>query len=466
MPKKRWRKWLGLTVLALAVLGPPLAFGISNLLLMSPKGRSFAAERIRRTIQLETSVQGCTWSPWNGFTVYGLLIKQPAPLSKAITAPMLAAESIRIHPDWRALLGRRLVIRGVDIRKPDLAVAIELLSQIPSAPVDPTVAAKPPDLAVVEQPNGVNPAAPGIVPAPPQPQIPQVDPALAAKPGTTTPQVPVVVTDPTVWVTFTDARLSIVSAMSKKPLYRISHIHGGLPVSGKSAGSELLLDGISVWGKPLPSAVKIPVKWQSPVMTIGVIDAGVLGIDCKLEAKIGLTPGIPFLIGGVLPKQENKEIVLAETLRAKLGSIAGQGRFQGLLLAPGSWQGQWIFETLSIDAEYGGNKAFFHRGQGLVMFQGGVLRCLDTRLIGDDISLLGNGMALSDGRFAANLRIVAAPESLEQIALRTQTDSSPPQLTPLSTPQRAALDMRVFGFPGKVFYQPHHAAKAISILVR
>ncbi len=457
---KRWRKWLGLAVLALAVLGPPLVFGISNLLLMSPKGRSFMAARIQRTIQLETSLQGCTWSPWNGFTVYGLLIKQPAPLGNAISTPMLSAESIRIHPDWHAMLDKRLVIRGIDMRKPDLAVAIELLSQIPNAPMEPPVAVNPPDLAVVEQPTGEIPTPPNIVPAP---QIPQATPAHPSKPEATPPRAPVIVTDPTVWVTFTDARLSIVSAVSKEPLYRISSINGGLPMGGKNAGSALVLDGISVLGNAIPSPVKIPVKWQSPVLALGVIDAGIFGIDCKLEAKIGLTPGIPFLIGGVLPKQDDREIVLAELLRAKLGSIAGQGRFQGHILAPGSWQGQWIFQTLSIDAEYAGNKALFSHGQGLVMFQHGVLRCFDARLIGDDVSLLGNAMALSDGRFAANLRIVAAPESLAAISKRTQTDPSPPQLTPLSTPQRAALDMRTFGFPGRVYYQANPAAKPVLI---
>jgi hypothetical protein len=208
--------------------------------------------------------------------------------------------------------------------------------------------------------------------------------------------------------------------------------------------------------------VNVPVKWQTPVLSLGVIDAGILGIDCKLEAKIGITPGLPFLMGGVIPKQEGREIVLSNAIRAKIGSIAGQGLFQGHALAPGSWQGQCLVQTLLVDAEFAGNKASFNHGQGLVVFQQGVLRCLDARLIGDDVSLLGNGMALSDGRFATHLRIVAAPENLAAISSRVQTDS-PLQLTPLSTPQRAALDMRVFGFPGKVFYQANPAAKPVLI---
>jgi hypothetical protein len=115
-----------------------------------------------------------------------------------------------------------------------------------------------------------------------------------------------------------------------------------------------------------------------------------------------------------------------------------------------------------IDAVFAGNKASFNQGQALIVFQQGILRCIDARLVGDDLSLLGNGMALGDGRFAGHLRIVAAPESLAAIAKRIQNDS-PLQLTPLSTPQRAALDMRAFGFPGRVFYQANPAAKPVRL---
>lgn len=464
MLKRRRIKWLGFSVLAIAILGPPLAFGISNLLLMSPWGRSFVAVRIQRAVRLDNSVQGCTWSPWNGFTVYGLLIQQPERLRKATPTPILSAESIRIHPDWRALLEKRIRIRGIEVRKPELTLAIELLSQIQdTTPVEPTAAAQPPDLALAEQPGGVPPATPSVVPAPPRNEIPQSEAALAAKPESTPTRAAVAVTEPTVWVTFTDAKASIVSAMSKEPLYRISRINGGLPIGGDNSRSGLLLEGISVLGNSIPDTMRIPIEWKAPVLGIGAFDTRVLGIDCKLEAKIGLTTGFPFLAGGVLPKQDGREIVVSEAIRAKLGSVVGQSRCEGFLLAPGSWQGKLMLQALYVDAEYLGSKAFFSHGQGLVVFQRGVLRCLDARLVGEDVSLLGNGMALSDGRFAANLRIVAAPDSLAAISARTKSDSSPTKLTPLSTPQRAALDMRTFGFHGRVYYQADPAAKPVLL---
>jgi hypothetical protein len=97
------------------------------------------------------------------------------------------------------------------------------------------------------------------------------------------------------------------------------------------------------------------------------------------------------------------------------------------------------------------------------MFHGGTLRCLDARLVGEETSLLGNAMLLSDGRFAGIARIVAAPESLVAISKFTHPDGTAPQLTSLSTPQRAALDMRIFGSPGNVFFQPNPAAAPIPL---
>jgi hypothetical protein len=66
------------------------------------------------------------------------------------------------------------------------------------------------------------------------------------------------------------------------------------------------------------------------------------------------------------------------------------------------------------------------------------------RLIGDDLSILANAAVIAGGRAAAAIRFVAHPGTLVHLAQRLQPDLNPP-LTPLSTPQRAALDLRAFG---------------------
>jgi len=88
---------------------------------------------------------------------------------------------------------------------------------------------------------------------------------------------------------------------------------------------------------------------------------------------------------------------------------------------------------------------------------------VDARLTGEETTVMGNGAMLTDGRTAAIARIVAAPDTLLAISRFTQPSSSEPELTPLSTPQRAALDLRFFGQPGNFLYQPNPAAPPLPL---
>ena len=83
--------------------------------------------------------------------------------------------------------------------------------------------------------------------------------------------------------------------------------------------------------------------------------------------------------------------------------------------------------------------------------------------MGEQISLLGNATLLSDGRGSANLRIVAPPETLHTLSSWTDPTGSPPYFSPLHTPQRAALDLQIFGKLGDFSYKPHPNSKPIKI---
>jgi hypothetical protein len=117
----------------------------------------------------------------------------------------------------------------------------------------------------------------------------------------------------------------------------------------------------------------------------------------------------------------------------------------------------------SLDTIYAGQSAHFARGQAIIVFRNGALRCVDARLEGEEATVMGNGAVLTDGRVAAIARFVAAPDTLLAISKFTQPATLELQLTPLSTPQRSALDMQFFGQPGNFFYQPNPAAKPFQL---
>lgn len=451
MSKRRWKRKLGLALFGLAFLAPLLAFGVSNLFLVSPKGRALIADKISLQLQLEAKVQGATWSPWNGITIYGLRLEQPDLLRKSFKKPLLSVQSVRIHPDWLALREKTLSMKGMDVVKPDFTIPIELLSQIPQREVSPP--AKPPDLAAAKPPSVQGaPQANPVAPAPPNPGITglvqpvQQQPPPIVKPASVAPT-------PAVWINIHEGSLGIVSLMSPAPLFHAGGINGSVPLAGKPTESRISVGKMTgLDGKDL-GKVTLPLKWDAPVLILKAIGGKISGMDFKVAGQIALTHGNPFRIDVAVPEQKDQKLRVGGNARANLGVVAAQGRAQGYLRLPASWQGQWIAQARAIDVEMVGHKNHFGQGQALVIFQNGMLRCVDARLIGEDASIIGNAMLLSDGRMAGIARIVAAPESLVAISRITRPDSTPPHLTPLSTPQRSALDIQVYGRPGKLFYQ-------------
>ncbi len=467
MKRKSWIRRLAAGAVLLLLLLPLLLFGLSNAFLMSPPGRNFIAGRIGGRIGLETKLQGSSWSPWNGISLYGLRIAQPEPLKKALSAPLLAVESIRVMPGWRELGRRQLLIRELDIHRPELTLPIELLSQIP--PPQPPPGAPPPQVAAVPEspvteltptqtpPPAVASAAASPVPAPNLGAVPRLAPVptVASNP---LPEITV----PTVWMNFSDARLKVVTSMTAEPLYEIGKATGKLPLNGKAADTELALETIRTLGNTLSDELTVPVEWRPPVLKFGAVKGGFFGLDCTMEAQFRYYPGMPFVINAVIPRQDNKEVAIGETVQAELGSVAGEARFQGFLKSPASWQGQSMAQAAEIDTRYSGQEASFELGQALFSFQNGALRCLDARLLGESLSILGNAALLTDGRVAANARVVAAPDTLVAVSKMTQPDSAP-YLTPLSTPQRAALDLQFYGRPGAFYFRPNPRAAPLLI---
>lgn len=461
MKKKRWIGKIVRFAVILAVVLTLAGYGLSNLYLMSPKGRAFLAGKITRISGLDASLQGASWSPWNGVTCYGLRIEQPAALREAIGSPLLLVETVRLDPDWRGFLKRQLIIRSLDVESPILSLPVELLSQLPTPEQVPELASRQHDQVAAVAPEPQPPAASSSD----RPVGPDVSPAMpnGKTPHPTDIESVIEIKDPTVWLNLSDARFRILSTFTEEPLYEIGKIGGRIPLGGKAADSEIEFKQVKSMGDILAGHLTIPLRWQGTVLRTKVVDFAFGGIDCKIEATIGLSGGMPFQIGAVIPEQTNRNLEFSENYGAKLGTIAGQGRFQGVLTNPGTWQGQWIAQALAIDGRFRENRNRFEHGHALVVYQGGMLRCADTRLIGESTSILGNATLLKDGRFAAIARIVSTPENLVAISKHTRPDHTAPHLTPLSTPQRAALDLRLFGTPGNFHYIPDAVSEPIPL---
>ncbi len=434
---RRWRR-----VVLILLAFPAIALLLGNLLLASPLSCRWIAGKIQSRTGLETRVAGASWSPWNGAALNGLEFLQPVALRAVVKDPLLKCTSVRVTPVWRAWLRGRLEVRNIELDTPRILLPLEVISSLAGTPAPPTTAAAPP-IAKAPLPTQP-PAAPPVPPAPAPPAAPPAV-AVAASPQAPPPQ-------PTGWLRLKNASFAIVHAGSRRTLVEFSNTRGSIPTSGNPAQSILEIGGISVLGNPVFTDLSANLDWTSPLLSLKPLDLVVGSYKLVFAAKIAKYSGLPLQIEAQLPRQPLASFALPFNGNAAAESIAANARFRGLLLAPGSWQGDLLTEAVSPTVRIGGHDAKFDKASSVTVLRGGILSWVDARMIGDELSLLGNATLLADGRLAGAARVVASPESAAGIANRTfPILQGAPSLTPLSTPQRSAFDVEAFGNISQIF---------------
>jgi hypothetical protein len=243
-----------------------------------------------------------------------------------------------------------------------------------------------------------------------------------------------------------NASFTLLAASTGKPWFDVSGLNGAIPLSGNAAESVLRVGSLRIADNPVLTDLEAVLDWRFPFLSLKALETEIRGVKLNLAGKLALLSGLPLQIEAQMPKQKPAPVSLPGDAHAEAESIAANARFRGLLLAPGTWQGDLVAEVISPSANIAGHDAKFDRGSAVTVLRGGMLSCIDARLIGDDLSLLGNATLLADGRAAAVLRLVAPPENVTAIVNRAFPDMpQPPPLTDLSTPQRAAFDVEAFG---------------------
>ncbi len=427
------RRWTWLLP-ALFII-PVLAFLLSNLWLATPWSCRWMASKIERTTGLEARVGGATWSPWNGVSVHAVELLQPAALRAAIPKPLARIGTIQLAPVWQAWLRGRLEVRTISLDTPSLTIPLELLSHLsasPAKPAPPAIAAtNPPPVAQVNPPAAAPPAAPATGPQhlPPPPAIPA---------------------QPTGWLHLKNASFSIVSVGKKHPLLEIADATGSLPISGDHAQAAVRIGAISFAGDATFSNLSTTLDWSYPVLSMKPLGLEFQGCKFLVAGKIGTLSGLPIQIEAQVPKQPLASIKLPMDGHAEAQSIAANLGFRGLLLAPATWQGDLLAEALAPSISLAGHDVKFDKGSAVTVLRGGLLSCVDARLISDELSLLGNATVIVDGRAAGVIRLVAPPDSVNAIVKRAFSNIESPSLTPLATPQRSAFDLEAFGNIGQL----------------
>lgn len=462
---RRWGRWFAVFCLLV-----PLGFGLSNLCLTSPWGRAWLATKIRQRSGMEAHMGGVTWSPWNGFTLREITVVQGTGFRSTHAQPLICIGSLRLVPVWRSFLHGHFDLRDVVIESPRFHLSIEMLADLArqqAVPTLPPIAAQPaippiaaqsaiPPVAALQadqqSPPQVSSSPPGGGPAPQasdmQPSTPPPGKSASTSPPVQTPAAPRVgVPQAPLWIRLRHASLEIVREGGEVPLVEITDLTSDLPVHGDAAKSMLSVGRLKVNGMTVLSDFHAPLAWQSPVLTLPMVEVIIEGTRVQFAGQIAMLKHLPLRMDVRLPKQAPAPIGFPGGGVVKAGQIVVNGQFRGLLLAPGSWQADLLAWASAISIRQEEHHAAFDRGDCVIVLRGGMLSCVDARALSDELSLLGNATLLADGRAAGVLRLVASPETTMGIIRRLFPDMrSEPALTPMSTPQRVAFDLGAFGY--------------------
>ena len=424
---RRWRR-----AAALLIGLPALALLLGNLCLSSPWSRRWLASKIQARTGLEARVSAISWTPWGGAALGGLELLQPEPLRPLLTDPLVKIKTLRLSPVWQAWLRGRYEIRSISLESPRVVLPVELLSYLAGS-------ASPPAPSPVASPPGAT------APPPPPTAMAPPDPVVSPPPQAALPP------RPTGWLHLQNASFTLVHAGSRRTLIEISAVRGSVPVSGDAAASAFRIGQVAVGGKEIAAQVATTLEWRPPQLSLKPVETKIGGFPFLLAAKIATLGGLPLQIEAKLPRQPLAALDLPMDSRVGADSVSASLRFRGLLLAPGTWQGDLVAEAESPTLHLAGHETKFDRGSTVTVLRGGIFSCVDARLTGDALSLLGNGTLLADGRVAAAARIVAPPETAASIAKRVFPNiPGDPALTPLATPQRAAFDVELSGRLGQL----------------
>jgi len=488
------RRWLR-RLLILAVALPPAAFGISNLALGSPWARAWLSGKIQVKTTLETTIDGASWSPWNGVTFRGITMQQPEPLRELVSEPLVRIPQLRVRPVWKTVFTKEPDLRDISLKSPQIVLPLEVLSFLasptappvavnpppaethPSFPADCLLAAAPPAHATAPEPD-ITPAQPEeptvAAPPPAAPPTANAPPATASTPepektiqpptgAPPAPHSPIARKEPapappsrppsfpTDFIHLENASFSLVMAGTETDILEISGITGKIPVAGDPGTSILTIGSLRTLGSALMEHRKLDLGWHAPLITVTPFDEGIGGFKTRFNCQLAMLPGIPIAFAATAPNQAVESLVLPGGAVLKTRGASADLRIRGQLLFPSTWQASFATHAAEPTVTSNGQETKFDEARSMTVLRGGTLSCVDARIVGDQLSMLGNATILSDGSTAGVLRIVAPPETTIGIVNRFFPGlQAPPAFSSMSTPQRVALDIEASGSMGDI----------------
>lgn len=428
---------------------PIILFGLSNLWLESSWGTDIAEGELEARTGMDWEVHGMSWSPWGGVNIKEAVMLQPEELREDIDQPLLEVQRITVQPYWRQLLRGEMKLREVSVDSPQITVAVEMLAALTSNVSRPRVA-QASQKSVVEQPK-VQPTTPKH----PRPQSannkkPKPKKKPVVSPQDTQPERPAAGLPLRVLVK--NASVNVLSVVKDLELLGSSGVDLNLPLAGEDTEGMIHISELNIPGVETIRDVEQVVVWKRPYLEMEeqIFELG--GVKLRGITQLGVLRGFPFLIDLVIDPQELESLSLLDrvALDVKSDQLAGRARASGSLVNPLSWKSSMLVQSsgFSVLEKHGGRQLHFDELFIPAVFQVGTLNWSSARVIGEDISFLGNGrLSIQDG-ITSVTRLVAEPElarTLQEAMIGAHLTGHHVWWEDLETPDRKYRDIHIMG---------------------
>lgn len=398
------------------VLPVVLLYLLSNIALNS----SWTKARVERALQSRTGqewqIGTLNWTPNGNLHVRHVLA--------ALGDGELAVEHIRLVPNWSKLGDRQLGFSSVEIENPSLDISQEWLLSKVGHVHDPMPAQEPEvDLPALannaglssgesEQSAGAELAdnTTGENTAQPIPLLP----ATGVKPAATAEaNEDKEVYEYDAWLRISGASLKI--RKDKRELLKIEGFSANIPYGGVDLEGDVTCAKISLVGRSLLTDSAILLHKKGPVLGLKETDLEFLGVEIKPKFQVVRGgDGFYFFADIVLPKQsvnikvKHLDLTTGLIVQALEARVQGAGRID----KPLRWQGLAALQAVGVSVEEGhrGSLIEFDHWVAHSQLARGVVQVPKFQVMGEDLSILGNGVLTMNGIGFGVLRVVASPE--------------------------------------------------------
>ncbi len=397
-PRRRWRFWL------LAALGLFAGlFGLLQWVLATPWACRRVASKVEARLGLETHIERLSWSPWGGAVVHGLTVAKPDGLDES---PLFTVEEARIWPDYSAWIRGRRTIRSAELTGPELELDAELLLSIASTALQ--AVPEPPAIAAAdggEVETTLSPGAPARPSPAPGPGVPGDGVPSSQVPPEGEPSPAGEVS----WLTVRDGGFRIVGFGLPGEWLQCEGFNGAVPFRGSGTGtitgvadSSLLTEG--------QSTVSMRLEKSPNRIANVVLKASGKGHRTILETGIKVVSGMPIQTKASINISSALEWRVDSRLGGEVAPSVMRVEGFGWLAHPSTWTARAEVEGAGLGLRREGwGEWTFDAAAGQVLLSRGRIRCPGFRLMGEPVSLQGNGW-LGKGSGALVAR-VSLPEA-------------------------------------------------------